>query len=421
MVLNMIASRAIERLAAEWRRSDRNCSNYYDRRVAPTKTLEAIRPHFPGLGITRVGLLTGLDTLEIPVAFATRPNSYTLSVFQGKGLDNESAMVSAAMEALETRLAEIQPDTFVTATVTEMAKSGAPCIDLSSTARCSPEDIGQKPLFWVEGFDLLTSSSVYVPWALVGMDHRLNCPGFEQSSDGLASGNSAAEAILHGVCELVERDAWTLAQLRSIDELYERLVDPLSMDDAVFNIVLARIRAADMRLVLIDMTTDIGVPAFLAVLFPKSAAKQAEVRRSQICCGCGCHPDPVRAALKAIMEAAQSRLTAIAGSRDDFSSQVYERSAPGHAMLGVIGLAEQLGMPHSHPIPRPLSIDEMAHRVVDNIRTAGVEQIIAVPLQDETLPVSVVRMIVPGLEVDLHGQYVQLGPRAASTLRRPRH
>lgn len=421
MVLNMIAPRAIERLAAEWQRNDQNCSHYYDRHVAPIKTLEAIRPHFPGLGITRVGLLTGLDTLEIPVAFATRPNSYTLSVFQGKGLDNEAAMVSAAMEALETRLAEIQPNRFVTATVTEMARWGAPCIDLSSTARCSPEEVGQEPLSWVEGFDLLTSSRIYVPWALVGMDHRLSCPGFEQSSDGLASGNSAAEAILHGLCELVERDAWTLAQLGSIDELSERLVDPFSMDDAVFNVVMARIRAADMRLVLIDMTTDIGVPAFLAVLFPKSAAKQTEVRPSQICCGCGCHPDPVRAALKAIMEAAQSRLTAIAGSRDDFSCEVYKQAAPGRATLDVIGLAEQRGMPHGHPIPRPFSIDEMAHGVVDSISARGVGQIIAVPLQDETLPVSVVRMIIPGLEVDFHGQYVQLGPRAAATLRGTSH
>ncbi|MGO8078030.1 YcaO-like family protein, partial [Rhizobium leguminosarum] len=41
--------------------------------------------------------------------------------------------------------------------------------------------------------------------------------------------------------------------------------------------------------------------------------------------GFGCHPDPVRAALRAITEAAQSRLTSIAGSRDDFSPRIYQR------------------------------------------------------------------------------------------------
>ncbi|MDK4717631.1 YcaO-like family protein [Rhizobium sp. CNPSo 4039] len=419
MINDSLLSRAVDRLAAEWRRSDHSYSNYYDRRVAPSQTLASIKPHLAGLGITRIGLVTGLDNLEIPVAIATRPNSYTLSVFQGKGLDNDSAMVSAAMEALETRLAEIRPNAFLTATVSEMVQQGAPCIDLASTARCNPHDIGDDPLCWVEGLDLVTNSRVYVPWPLVGMDHRFACPGFEQSSDGLASGNSAAEAILHGVCELVERDAWTLAQLASISELSERIVDPLSMEDGVLNIILARIWAAGMRLVLVDVTTDIAIPAFIAMLVPTE--KRPKLRRSDICGGCGCHPDPARAALKAILEAAQSRLTAIAGSRDDFSSHIYQEARAEHALLDFVALAEQRGKPHGHPVQQQSSIDEISRGLVGNISAIGVRQIIAVPLQDEGLPVSVVRMIVPGLEVDIHGQSVQLGPRAAAALRRTRH
>lgn len=421
MNANSTLPRAVERLASAWRRGDQRCSRYYDRHVTPAETLERIRPHLPGLGITRLGLLTGLDTLAIPVAFATRPNSFTLSVFQGKGVDNDSAMVSAAMEAIETRVAEVPPDTSVTATVNEMTSRGAPCIDLSSTARCTLEEVGETPLRWVEGYDLIANSRCFVPWALVGMDHRSTYPGFEQSSDGLASGNSVAEAILHGLCELVERDAWTLAQLSSFEELRERVVDPLSMDDAVLGIVSARIRAADMHVALIDMTTDITVPAFLAVLVPRHAGKRFGIRRSEICGGCACHPDPAKAALKAITEAAQSRLTAIAGSRDDFSTQVYEPPDAKSTVFDLIALAEQRGKPYAHPARGAFSTEVMARSVFDKIRSNGIQQIIAVPLQDEGLPISVVRMVVPGLEVDLTGQYVQLGARAAAALRGRRH
>ncbi|MGO8389042.1 YcaO-like family protein, partial [Rhizobium johnstonii] len=58
----------------------------------------------------------------------------------------------------------------------------------------------------------------------------------------------------------------------------------------------------------------------------------ADARWSHVCGGCGCHPDPVRAALRAITEAAQSRLTAIAGSRDDFSPRIYKRLDRSAAM-----------------------------------------------------------------------------------------
>ena len=80
-------------------------------------------------------------------------------------------------------------------------------------ARCVPERLDPETrIAWVEGFDLINAKRILVPWALVGLDHRLTPEGFhdafEVSSDGLASGNSAAEAVLHGMCELIERDAY---------------------------------------------------------------------------------------------------------------------------------------------------------------------------------------------------------------------
>ncbi|MGO6728008.1 hypothetical protein ELI54_29305 (plasmid) [Rhizobium ruizarguesonis] len=416
----MSAFTDLETLAGDLKRSSAGVSDYHDRAVTPAQTLAAIRPHLREFGITRVGLLTALDVLNIPVAFATRPNSHTLSVFQGKGIDNDAAMTSAAMEAVETRIAEIAPADLTQATVDSMRAEHAAMIDLDNVARCAPDEIGSSPIAWCTGLDILSGSSVFVPWWLVGLDHRGERPaGFEQSSDGLASGNTPSEAVLHGLCELVERDAWALTQLKSPERLRESRIDPASFGDAVIDVMTDRITRAGMKLLLLDMTTDIGVPAFLAVIMPGNLSDRVDARWSHVCGGCGCHPDPVRAALRAITEAAQSRLTAIAGSRDDFSPRIYQRLDRSAAMQQVVELCEGDGRMRSFQARhrRPATIQESISHIADRLTATGIEQIVVVPFPHRALPISVVRVIVPGLEVDISGQYIQLGMRAVNTIR----
>src|SRR3954469_14776054 len=67
----------------------------------PDRTRSRLSAYLPGHGITRVGNVTGLDRLGIPVYMAMRPNSRSLSVSQGKGLSHDAAWVSAVMESLE--------------------------------------------------------------------------------------------------------------------------------------------------------------------------------------------------------------------------------------------------------------------------------------------------------------------------------
>src|SRR5580700_11508074 len=71
------------------------------RTTAPEETLARVRPYAARMGITRLGNITGLDRIGIPVAIAVRPNSRSASVSQGKGLDLPQAMASALMEACE--------------------------------------------------------------------------------------------------------------------------------------------------------------------------------------------------------------------------------------------------------------------------------------------------------------------------------
>src|SRR5205814_10708133 len=70
-----------------------------------------------------------------------------------------------------------------------------------------------------------------------------------------------------------------------------------------------------------DMTTDIGVPAYAAIIMdpPDLGAWRWHGAYS----GFGCHLSPSIALLRALTEAVQSRVTFIAGSRDDMFRRDY--------------------------------------------------------------------------------------------------
>lgn len=76
------------------------------RSAAPTKTIARLLPYLSDMGITRIANVTGLDRIGIPVVMVTRPNSRSVSVSQGKGLDLDAAKASALMEAVEVWHAE---------------------------------------------------------------------------------------------------------------------------------------------------------------------------------------------------------------------------------------------------------------------------------------------------------------------------
>ena len=82
-------------------------------------------------------------------------------------------------------------------------------------------------------------------------------------SSGSASGETFAQAILHAQYELVERDAFLLAWLN------ERPVPQLEVDcfdSADLSASLARLRADQFQIRFADLTTDLGIPAYLAAV-----------------------------------------------------------------------------------------------------------------------------------------------------------
>src|SRR4051812_10409293 len=139
------------------------------RSVDPSDTLARVRPQMRAMGITRLGNITGLDRIGIPVAIAVRPNSCSVSVSQGKGLELPQAMASALMEAAEGFHAEeIGPCR--EASYRELARREtvvAPETLCPGARAFDPE----QPLSWIKGYDLLRGEPCWVPSEIVHTDY----------------------------------------------------------------------------------------------------------------------------------------------------------------------------------------------------------------------------------------------------------
>ena len=81
------------------------------RQVDSAALLLQLGPVLDWAGVTRVGEVTHLDRIGLPVFQAVRPMSRSLAVHQGKGRCEADARISAVMEAIEGACAEsVQAD-----------------------------------------------------------------------------------------------------------------------------------------------------------------------------------------------------------------------------------------------------------------------------------------------------------------------
>ncbi len=379
----------------------------------PEDTLARVAPALIAHGVTRLAKVTGLDRIGIPVWNAIRPNARTLSVFQGKGITDTDAKASAVMEALERASAE-QPSLPVRmASAHELADEGSFFDPLDSLIAVGHQPVDRDcGIEWAEGRDLLDGASVWVPLEAVRLDFT-RTSNFWQSSDGLASGNTDQEAIFHGLLERIERDADTLWSLNSIEQQGETCVSCADLDDPILTSLVRRIELAGFRLQLFNLTSDLGIPTFSALLSPVGALS-TRLRYIDVTMGSGTHPVAYRAALRAITEAVQSRLTLITGTRDDVEDDVYEGRV-SEVLLRKLRLEPQGPIPANLNLPGE-SVDAMLASVLVRLRECRVGRVVAVRMNPDEDRFSVMKMIVPGLENPDGRRQRRFGARALSRL-----
>jgi ribosomal protein S12 methylthiotransferase accessory factor len=382
------------------------------RLATPEETLARVRPHAARMGITRLGNITGLDRIGIPVAVAVRPNSRSVSVAQGKGLERPQAMASALMEACEGFHAEVIGPTR-RATYRDLAAHETVADATTLCAGARPFD-PIAAIDWTEGYDLLRREACWVPAEIVHTDYARPQPEgyFLAGSNGLASGNHRVEALNAALYELAERDALAVWMARPLRQRAGRLLDLASIDDPDCRVLLERYAAAAIAVRVWDITTDLAIAAFLCEIRDAAAGDPEAPRRFH---GSGCHADRGIALARALTEAAQSRLTYIAGIRDDLSPEEY-RAAPGDdirdALLDALG--REVEPRRFGAVPSAIADDltDDLRGALDRLSAAGIARAVAVDLTRPEFDIPVVRLVIPGLEWDPHHPNYRPGPRA---------
>ena len=384
------------------------------RTVHEPDTLRRLTPLLPHFGITRVANVTGLDDVGVPVVTVMRPQSRSLTVAQGKGLTLAAAKVSGIMESIEQYQAERIQLPLHFGSYRDRAAAGRPPAWTRLPRAGRPLDPFAR-LLWVDGISARTGDIVEVPFAAVTLDmSQPHPPGHEYfpvSSNGLASGNVLAEAIAHGLWEVIERDALALFYRRSLAEQSRRRLRLDTVSGLSARSLLDAFHRAGVGVALWDITSDLQVPAFLCSVVERDLDP---FRRVGLARGCGCHPDVEVAVCRALCEAAQTRLTRIAGSRDDLSSEEFRAvQQPEFIRRHQAQLAE----------PQHRSFQEVSGRVhttfgedldwaLQCLESAGIDDFVYVDISPRELPMKVVRVVVSELEGPAEVPGYQPGPRA---------
>lgn len=275
----------------------------------PEETWEAVAGRLGEFGITRVADLTGLDVIGLPVWTAIRPASRTLSTSQGKGATALLAKLSAVMEAIELWHVEQPLPVAAYGPAAEVAPD-CPVAALPMTVPHSEHALSRMVWEWAAGTGLVSGKEMLLPVDLVrrrGQRPQWTPDVLRATSTGLACGNTRDEALLHALFEVVERDV--LYRDAQSGGRRRTLIDPHSVDDPHGREVIARLAAAGMALEIALVGGPYGLPVCVAYLWSEDYPVMFA--------GGGCHSQPGIALTRAVTEAAQSRLAAIAGTRDD--------------------------------------------------------------------------------------------------------
>ncbi|MFB4309580.1 YcaO-like family protein [Actinomadura sp. GTD37] len=354
------------------------------------------------LGVTRCADTTWLDRVGIPVYSATRPDAAAVIVTAGKGGTSDEARAGALMEAVELAVAErsaAEADRrgdILRLTARQAVDQGAPSV--GSLCPALGEELDPDREFaWVRTTEAISSGELLVPAELVfhPCPPQLAAGVWGSTTTGLASGNSPDEAVLHGLCEVIERDTLSFETIRS----HSLLVSSARLP-AVPAMMRDRIQKAGLKVWLRLVPNPFG-PCFSCLIADDDLA-------SPLACngGYGFHPVASIAAARALCEAAQSRLTYIQGARDDLEataefidSFTAEKQRAYRAEL-VAGFARDDRTIDFADIPtaQATSIAELLAELLGRCREHGFDQVGVYRYPPLARPFSVVRVTVPFAE-----------------------
>ncbi len=322
-----------------------------DKACTPEETVARFMDRLKEADLDILKEVRRIDTgrLDIPVYFSVcgrdALNTIGTKKQMGKGSTPEQSRASACME-LGERFSFFSfmknPDNFVTGDYAAMRAAGYPVLDIGFLLRSvhdtslAPELLEELlsglPMRWTWATSLSRGTDVLVPFSWFYAINEFNGP---------SAGNTYEEAILQGICEIVERHVCAVI---SREETRTPAIDPDSVTDPVARTLIDKFRRCGIEVYLNDFSLDTGIPTVGALAWDPSTFPET----SEIVYTAGTTPDPTKALIRALTEVAQ-----LAG---DFNTSA------NYVASG---------------LPKPLSLDEVEH-VVRPERTIALDEMVNV-------------------------------------------
>ncbi|MGY3206138.1 TOMM precursor leader peptide-binding protein [Streptomyces sp. TE5632] len=298
-------------------------------------------PHWGAVGPSVVCDVTSPTTSATVGCFSSRSGDYLRETFWGGHADTYHASTRiGVLEGLE-RYAGMRARGRTLTLTAALDDLGPAAVDPRETGLYAddfhranpwvPPFTPDRPIPWVWGWSLRDARPRPVPEILAyyhkpGIEHRF----VQESSNGCASGGSLEEAVLSGLMEVLERDAFLLAW-HGMQPLPE--IDPATSTDPHTRVMVDRMAMYGYRARFFDTRITFPVPVVTAV------AERFDGGPARMCFGAGAALDPEAALAAALCEIATDSVQLLQRFRRDEAG--YRAMAEDH---------EKITSLHDHPL-----------------------------------------------------------------------
>lgn len=225
----------------------------------------------------------------------------------GAGKNPEKAISRAIGEFLERYFLTLyRKKQFFRGSVNDLKKKNLLPIDLKLLAGFSEEQKKENPrrqfdenslFYWERVRRISANEDVFAPAQFVHWNYKLDelepclCEG---NTNGAGGWFSKEGAILSGLYELIQRDAFLIYWL---NRLTPKRIDPYSVPNEDFQKLLQESERYGFEVYCLNITSDISVPAFAVIISDPTG------KGPRFSLGAGCQADPCGALCRAFEEA----------------------------------------------------------------------------------------------------------------------
>ena len=276
-----------------------------DKIFTPEVTVERFRERLKNVNLDILEKTVRIDKgrLDIPVFFSICGND-ALKITgtkkqMGKGGTPEQAEASAVMELAErfSFFSFVKDEkNFFTERYENIKDRVMPFESIAKSVHDSCEDskalkkiFSMLPLKWTRGYNLTREEECLIPFDWFYTINEFNGP---------SAGNCIEEALLQGICEIVERH---VSSLISRNRISTPIIDIDTITDELSLEMIGKYNREGVKLYLTDFSLDTGIPTVGALAYDPATFPES----SEIVWTAGTAPDPQKALSRALTEVAQ--------------------------------------------------------------------------------------------------------------------